>query len=323
MRFARHAPHVLWKVTTIVSLSLLFGACGDDAASPPDGAPIVRGDGGQQPRDGAMPADQAQSSPDGPTLPSTCPCPKDSYCDLSTNTCVLGCLDDSYCSTGKFCDMTAKLCKPGCRSVADCKDDTNPCTDLACRGGACVFDPNSAPCADDGNACTKDVCANGSCTHPPAANGKACGAAGDCSSKQCKSGSCTDVHAAPGAPCTDDGDSCTDDTCDGAGVCTHTGLPDGTDCPDTWPPYTFGAKCAKGKCTPLRYRCSGYSTLYYRLFSTGKVEKWTSVGSCYGCSGNTFKWSSYAAPVGLLQHSEYCSLCVDVSGSGDQCYDNP
>ncbi len=74
-------------------------------------------------------------------------------------------------------------------------DDGNPCTDDECIGGVCRNDPMTGdPCPDDGNPCTDDYCVAGACEHEPLS----------------------------GASC-DDGDSnpCTQDTCDGYGVCSQ------------------------------------------------------------------------------------------------------
>src|SRR5262249_40562694 len=43
---------------------------------------------------------------------------------------------------------------------------------------------------------------------------------GNTANEDCCSSTCT--LDAPGSGCTDDGFACTDDTCDGAGTCTHT-----------------------------------------------------------------------------------------------------
>ncbi|MCB9558369.1 MAG: hypothetical protein H6707_19800 [Deltaproteobacteria bacterium] len=53
-------------------------------------------------------------------LPKTCPCPKNAYCDLATNTCKSGCARDDSCDQGLYCDLADNACKPGCRGDAEC-----------------------------------------------------------------------------------------------------------------------------------------------------------------------------------------------------------
>jgi arabinan endo-1,5-alpha-L-arabinosidase len=53
-------------------------------------------------------------------VPQQCPCPKESYCDLAVNRCVVGCTSDDLCDTGRICDTTARQCQAGCRTDAQC-----------------------------------------------------------------------------------------------------------------------------------------------------------------------------------------------------------
>lgn len=66
---------------------------------------------------------------------------------------------------------------------------------------------------------------------------------GDCCSAAC-------TLDAAGAACTDDGNACTQDQCDGAGVCTHPAQPGGTICDDgnacTTADQCVGAACVGG-----------------------------------------------------------------------------
>jgi hypothetical protein len=59
---------------------------------------------------------------------------------------------------------------------------------------------------------------------------------GECPARDCITGFCDGARACgldpPGTTCTDDGNACTDDECDGAGVCTHPFLISGTTCGD-------------------------------------------------------------------------------------------
>jgi hypothetical protein len=312
-------------------LGVLAPACGGGKGDKDDKDGAVQGDSAGVADRGAAdrgavlgtdgPArDQPPLAVDMAPLPKSCPCPLDSYCDLATNTCVVGCKSHEHCNKGKYCDPATELCKVGCRTEADCSDDNNPCTDLTCQGGKCTQVPNSVACADDGNSCTADVCSGGACTHPPANDGKLCGKTLDCSDYRCQGGACVETHFKAGKACPDDGDGCTTDECDGKGVCTHATKADGSSCPNTW--GGWDAKCFKGKCYPKRYQCCGYSSLTYLNFTTKKTESWTGTNSC-GCSGSTMKWSGYYSGY-KLDHSEYCASCEHPSGAYCQsCYDLP
>ncbi|MFU8805217.1 MAG: hypothetical protein ACNA8W_15490 [Bradymonadaceae bacterium] len=57
-------------------------------------------------------------------LPDGCPCPSGSYCNISENTCVAGCLSDEHCGTGTVCNSDARQCISGCTSNAECSAGT-------------------------------------------------------------------------------------------------------------------------------------------------------------------------------------------------------
>ncbi|MGH7785678.1 MAG: hypothetical protein ACRERC_02370, partial [Candidatus Binatia bacterium] len=63
---------------------------------------------------------------------------------------------------------------------------------------------------------------------------------GDCCSATCQ-------FEAPGAACAADDSACTDDTCNGAGLCTHPAKPNGTTCSDG-NDCTTGEQCIDGAC---------------------------------------------------------------------------
>ena len=65
-------------------------------------------------------------------VPDMCPCPIESYCDLGTNTCKVGCFDDEGCSTGRICE--GDRCQDGCR-VDDACGVGQICEELQCRTG--------------------------------------------------------------------------------------------------------------------------------------------------------------------------------------------
>jgi len=139
---------------------------------------------------------------------------------------------------------------PHCDTNADCAthDDNNVCTDPICIGlnqpGAdsfgCGFQNNTAPCDDNLFCNGTDVCAAGSCGH----SGDPCAANGECNDLCSEANdNCVDPN---GTPCSSDSNVCTDDECDGAGVCAHN--------PNTDPCASDGEVCttdvcAGGSCT--------------------------------------------------------------------------
>ncbi len=130
--------------------------------------------------------DSSRPAPDAEVVADRCPsegCPAGSYCDLRTDRCVEGCLDDMACSEGAICEE--RRCIAGCRSDAqcgarhiceaqtcvvgcrDCPDDGEECTDERCLDGECVHRPRAdgSACRDDRNECSRDVCQSGRCEH--------------------------------------------------------------------------------------------------------------------------------------------------------------
>jgi hypothetical protein len=54
-------------------------------------------------------------------VPEQCPCPRESYCDLESNRCVAGCLEDDQCApTGRICEPSTRQCRDGCRTDEKC-----------------------------------------------------------------------------------------------------------------------------------------------------------------------------------------------------------
>ncbi len=140
---------------------------------------------------------------------------------------------DSYLAAEYFANNFG-----GCVGDAEC-DDSNPCTDDACVGGACAHTNNTAAC-DDGNACTVgDVCSAGACEGTP----KDCTPADPCLTDECNSntGACINEPL----DC-NDGVACTIDTCQ-AGICLH----DDSQCPTCAPlgdSCSANSDCCSNKC---------------------------------------------------------------------------
>jgi hypothetical protein len=78
----------------------------------------VGGSGGSQAAGGSSGAGGSPGA-GGAGLPSQCPCPMESYCDLSTNHCVAGCTTDDQCNAGRICN-TQRQCVAGCRMDTQC-----------------------------------------------------------------------------------------------------------------------------------------------------------------------------------------------------------
>jgi len=157
-------------------------------------------------------------------IPASCPCPKETYCDLATNTCKVGCLADADCDAHRICDLDARTCSDGCRQDADCAsgqicDDT----DLSCRAG----------CRDDSACPAGQVCDQGSlvcragCRHDSdCASGQICGVV-----DTCVSGCHQDSQCPLGSRC-------------GSGETCVTGCTNSENCPLST--YCRSGQCASG-----------------------------------------------------------------------------
>jgi len=143
----------------------------------------------------------------------------DDSCDVAGGTCqhtnnTAACSDGDACTTGDTCGGGS--CQGGVPLVCD---DDNGCTDDTCDpASGCIFSDNTSPC-DDGIFCNgADTCASGACTvhvGDPCVGGPEC-------ADQCNEAA-DGCFAVSGTPCADDGNACTNDTCNGAGVCSHPG----------------------------------------------------------------------------------------------------
>jgi hypothetical protein len=185
--------------------------------------------------------------------PDTC---VDGVCQTNNEAAGFACTDDGNACTDDVCPAGGGACTHpndntntcGSNSDTDC-DNPDTCVDGVCQTNN---EAAGSACTDDGNACTDDVCpaGGGACTHPND-NTNTCGSSSDtdCDNPDtCVDGVCQTNNEAAGFACTDDGNACTDDECDGEGICVSTnddtntcGSPDDTECDN---PNT----CLAGEC---------------------------------------------------------------------------
>lgn len=184
-------------------------------------------------------------SHDGNPCVSAAECKSNHVCNEVSKSCTY--LDQGPCTPDQQ-ECTADRCKEGqCThpplpNGTSCENDGEECTDDVCDGaGACVHLANEAPC-DDGRFCNgPDTCAGGGCNlhaGDPCADGPEC--ANSCSED-------VDSCSLPqGHPCASDENVCTNDQCDGLGVCAH--IPNTTRCDDGL--FCNGAdSCGGGTCS--------------------------------------------------------------------------
>ena len=195
--------------------------------------------------------------------------PVDAFCTMGgcqVSTCVAdpdnpsvnpvtGCIATLVQPDGTTCasdglECTSDTCSAGACTHSNlgagtpCTADGNPCTDDVCDGsGACGVD-NDDPC-NDGDLCTQtDQCAGGSCV---GSNPVICSALGECYDVgTCNPGTgvCANPPKPLGTSCTVDANPCTDDVCDGSGVC---GVANSAPCDDA-NLCTQTDQCSGGTC---------------------------------------------------------------------------
>jgi MYXO-CTERM domain-containing protein len=141
------------------------------------------------------------------------------------------------CAQGEAldCDDQNRCTADSCDPISGCHNQTLPdgtdcggglCGPAACQAGQCqLSDPSFC---DDGDPCTDLTCDPAiGCLHNPTPDGTACPNGNLCDGDEfCHNGLC-----APGntLDC-NDRNPCTQDGCDPLSGCTHSNLPDGTDC---------------------------------------------------------------------------------------------
>jgi photosystem II stability/assembly factor-like uncharacterized protein len=171
-------------------------------------------------------------------------CDDSLYCN-GTDTCDSGTCSvhtGDPCIGGAECDDTCDESGDTCNNPSGtaCTDDGEVCTDDECDGaGACGHPNNSDPCNDSLFCNGADTCSGGTCS---AHAGDPCVGGAECADT-CNE-TADDCNTTSGAPCSSDGDICTDDECDGAGVC---GVDNSDPCDDLIA-CTTSDTCTAGVC---------------------------------------------------------------------------
>lgn len=195
-------------------------------------------------------------------VPSMCPCPVETYCNLAENKCVIGCTSDAECDEGRICDAAKRECFYGCRDDAGCYDG-QICEDLSCIAG-CRDDDG---CDTPGHICDAMMCRPGCYTDDDCpleqlcdtdkkecyagCNGiENCGEGKICKSGVCQVGCLDNSWCPQGEICK--ADQCTPGCADssecGAGkACLDGKCVDGCKVDDE---CAFGQVCINTKCTP-------------------------------------------------------------------------
>jgi hypothetical protein len=265
----------------------------------PDLGGVVADLAGSRPPPGCTPACTSQqvcSNGQCVPLPSTCPCPPGSYCDLSTNSCKSGCVSDTDCGTGTYCDQTSRQCLPGCAKSTDCSNITDSCVNHSCLN-ECNCTPGS---------CKVTSCVHGQCqgeTQAPA--GTLCPGPNHCTGGVCDaSGICQPVPSPAGVVCSPATSCRTAGTCDGSGHCQYTALADGLNCDDY--PYHY---CLSGGCEHNWMYCDSWTDATDTrqcLVSSANAQNASFAGNACSCASST----TMQTPQGTYN----CDVCLTASG---------
>jgi Cys-rich repeat protein len=181
------------RVSPILLCLALLPSCAGKQDLSEDGGGMQSTDGGEEapPCGGGCGEGQLCMNGACVALPKNCPCPKESYCNLASNMCMAGCLEDAHCATGRICDTGARQCKVGCRNDAACGAG-RICDKEACRAG----------CRKDGDCGANELCdpvqyvCKAGCT-----SDEACGMGQICEALRCKVGCRMDTGCPMGQIC--------------------------------------------------------------------------------------------------------------------------
>lgn len=190
------APSLIIAAVLALGLLLPLGACQSPGEpSGPEGLP-----------DGAAPAADLSESTSAcdkcganqvcengacVELPATCPCPKESYCNLAANRCEAGCLTDGECAAGRICDAASRKCHAGCRADTGCK------TGMICDKDSCRTGCRMDNACGAGQICESTLCRTGCRRDPDCPMSQYC----DAGTLTCKPGCTADASCAMGQIC--------------------------------------------------------------------------------------------------------------------------
>jgi hypothetical protein len=295
---------------------LLLSACTGGAAATDD-------------RDGGMSTEDA-GGPDGcaactgdqicvagrcQDLPRGCPCPGESYCELASNTCKAGCLEDAGCSAGRICDTDRRQCRAGCRMDGQCARG-QICEGTTCRAGcrgdtACaageICDRLScrAGCRDDGDcAMSGSICDRGSLTCKTGCRkDEDCGAGAVCdgATLMCRPGCRMTAQCPKEQVCDPMQSKCVagcdkDDRCNTGRICEMSACVDGCRTSDTCAVgsycNTMMKKCLPG-CNGDRTRCAVGEACVRLVNGSYRCD-----AKCYGWDCNGTGWECFASYTG-------------------------
>jgi hypothetical protein len=202
----------------------MVDAAGADGASP-DARP------GPPPMCSGCRSDQVCLGGQCTDVPSQCPCPLETYCDLAKGRCVIGCTGDEMCETGRICFVDQRRCDFGCRQdtgcpikqiceglqcISGCRDDTGCDAGQICEQQQCV-----AGCRQDSDCASQQICDQQKCVagcrddaHCPSGHiceqllcvsgcrqDSACPTGQICTNQQCVTGCRMDTQCAAGSIC--------------------------------------------------------------------------------------------------------------------------
>ena len=206
--------------------------------------------GGGSPACDACGADQVCVAGQCADVPAQCPCPIETYCELVSNMCVIGCTRDEECDEGRICDTITRKCSPGCREDAVCG------AGQICEGLMCI-----TGCRTDAACGPMEICDAITCR--PGCNNDE-----DCSQDQVCDGTVCRVGCTTEAECPDPGE-----ICDLAEKTCRAGCNTSADCPlekvcdldamvceagcDSNAKCGAGKFCDSGQCSPGCFEDAG------------------------------------------------------------------
>jgi hypothetical protein len=280
--------------------------CGDDRTvlgPTADLAGIVAADGGAPPT-GCTPACGAQQiclAGVCADLPSSCPCPRGAYCDLSSNTCRAGCAFDTDCAApANRCVNHACIC---------------PSAGLTLCGAACTNVSSDAKnCGACGHVCLPgESCAVGVCGC--AASNSYCASTQSCvdlSTDPINCGGCDQRCSAPRTACVAAQCACptaTPNYCNASNSCVDIQSDPlncggcGNGCPD-------GQPCTHGACA-----CPGTAATFCSGSPGRCVDVMSDSANCGGCGLSCATVPSFGACMSGWCCEPNTSSCCIAPGS--------